>query len=341
MDSGPCKNTEFRALIQGAETLRNALLKPEVYILDVGLEYEWVPRNAWLFDGNKLHETFLPTVGALLPTLSRQEFSQELAGLPVEPNLRIDGPGVGALGLEFRVLSDILDVFQRLWNAIGQALSPSGPKASGRPTPDLAERTALRLAAAGSGSLVLRVGPADMVMYQDVAERFEELVRTSSNGHSLAETLGRLGSRVQGRYSELLTKLAKHNLQMLAERPGGAVFLSASTSSRVLQELPQSVTSESRRLDIFGHFVGFDYDRATFTFYDEHKDETYSGTVPSEVGEAYPSVVVGIEVRYAVNLDLLMQTAGADRPKQTYTLRSITQIPRPPRLASDTGPFRG
>lgn len=335
---GPITSTEYKALIDGTETLRDALLKPQIFVLDADTEYDWEPRRAWICDGNQLGDDHFPGRGALLPTASRQELAQSLHAVADAPEWCFDGPSVGALGIGFRALSDVLDVFQRLWNAFAQFQSPDGPKASGRPKAEVVERTALRLAGAGTGSLVLQVNPADMGMYQQVAEHFEALVRASADPAALAEELGRLGPRVQGRYNELLASLARHDLQVWARRPGRAAFLSASIASRVLRDWPQDMKSESSQTEAIGHFIGFDMDPGSFTFYDELRDKTYSGPVHAEANR---SVTVGPDVRYVVLLDVTMQTAAMERFRQTYTLRSITQIPRAPRPASDTGPFKG
>lgn len=335
---GPITQTEYKALIDGTETLRDALLKPQVYVLDVDVDDDWEPRRAWICDGNQLGDDHLPRRGALLPTASRQELAHALPAEADVPEWRIDGPSVGAVGVGFRALSDVLDVFQRLWNAFAQSLSPDGPKASGRPKAEVVERTALRLASAGAGSLVLQVNPVDMDMYQQVAEHFEALVRASADPAALAEELARLGPRVQGRYNELLANLARHDLQVWARRPGRAAFLSASIASRVLRDWPQEMKSESSRTEAIGHFIGFDMDPGSFTFYDELRDKTYSGSVHAEANK---SVTVGTDVRYVVLLDVTMQTTAMERFRQTYTLRAITQIPRAPRSASDAELFEG
>lgn len=334
----PITHTEFEALIDGAVTLRDLVLKPQVYVLDVDVEYDWVPRRVWLRDGNQLDDDHLPARGALLPTASRREFMEARGTLPESPELRIDGAGVGVMGVGFRALSKIFDVFQRLWNAVAESMSPQGPRASGRPRAELVEQAALRLAGAGAGSLVLQISPADMATYQMVAQRFEMLVDVSRDPGALAAALGRFGPRVQGRYIELLATLARHDLQMLARHPGGAAFLSGSISSRVLQEWQQSQQIESSRMDAIGYFIAFDIEHGSFTFYDELTDEIYSGPVAPE---AQRSVIVGPASRYAVTLDVtIVLRAGTERASETYELRSITQISPVPPPPGDGGLFR-
>jgi len=334
----PITPTELEALIRGAVTLRDLMLKPQVYVLDLEVQHDWMPRRGWLCDGNQLENDHLPARGALLATATRREFMKDRMMLPESPELRIDGAGVGVMAVGFRELSDVLDVFQRLWNAFAESMSPGGPKASGRPRAELADKAALRLAGAGTGSLVLQLSPADMAMYQEVAERFETLVRASDDPIALADALDRLGPRVQGRYLALLATLARHDLQILARRPGGAAFLSAGMSSRVLQERQQGQQTESSQMDALGCFIAFDIDHDSFTFYDELRDETYSGAVHPE---APRSATVGEEARYVVALDVtILQRAGTERASQMYALRAITQIPRLPPLPRGGGPFQ-
>jgi hypothetical protein len=324
----PITDTELEALIDGAVTLRDLMLKAEVYVLDVAVEYDWEPRRGWVCDGHRLEDEHLPARGALLATASRREFLQKRMTLPQGPELRIDGARVGEMGVGFRALSKVFDVFQRLWNAFAESMSPGGPKASGRPRAELAEKAALGVAAAAPGSLVLQISPADIATYQEVAERFEMLVGASGEPTALASAFGRLGPRVQGRYIELLATLARHDLQMLARRPGGAAFLSATMSSRVLQEWQQGQRTQSSQIDAIGHFTAFDIEHGSFTFYDEHTDETYSGSVAPD---AQKSVTVGEEVRYVVALDVTITLrARTERASESYALRSITQISRPP-----------
>lgn len=81
----PITNTELKALIDGAETLRDALLKPQVYIVD--MDHEWKTLRAWSYDGNQLGDEHLPERGALLPTLTRQELAETSHALPDEPEI--------------------------------------------------------------------------------------------------------------------------------------------------------------------------------------------------------------------------------------------------------------
>lgn len=317
-------NTELKALIDGAATLRDALLKAQVFVLDA--DHDWVSLSVWSCDGNQLDDESLPERGALLPRLSREELAETVH----DPELCIDGPTVGDRGVMFRALANILDVFQRFGDAITASLSPNDHKSSGPVRAEVTEKTALYLASAGAGSLVLKVRPADTATYRTVAEQLEELVRIDDDPDALAEVLTRLGPRARGRYSELLTCLAKHDLQLLARRPGGAAFLSASIASRVLTALPLSMASETRQMNATGYFIAFDRMKAgSFVFYDERRDETYSGAVHSDVMETNKGVTVGDEARYTVTLDIAtVFMSSTERAKQTYTLRNITHIPR-------------
>ncbi len=80
----PITNTEFKALIDGAETVRDALLKANIYVVDVSIDD--VPTRAWQCDGRHLTDDNLPERGALLPRLTREHFAESPASGALPPN---------------------------------------------------------------------------------------------------------------------------------------------------------------------------------------------------------------------------------------------------------------
>jgi hypothetical protein len=67
----PLTETELRALLEGTGTLREAVQKPRVYVVDV--DHDGTPIQAWEYPGERLRDDDLPARGALLPRAIRDE----------------------------------------------------------------------------------------------------------------------------------------------------------------------------------------------------------------------------------------------------------------------------
>lgn len=317
----PVTKTEVRALLRGVVSLREALLKPLVFVIDV--DQQGKPARAWECEASGIGSENLPDPGALLPRATLEAFASQA---PENPEFCLDRQGSFMAGVSFRPLSELLNVFQRLWNAIAQPLMGDPTKDRGAWKGELADRAALSLAGASTGSLVLHVNPADRWLFDHVARHFEELVRANDNQDALAAILARLGSRVQARYDELLVGLEKHGLQLLTHRRDGAAFLSAHSAARIRMALPRTVTGQPKELYAVGHFIALDTRGAVFEFHDDMEEESYRGQVHSDVLVQHKAVVVGDGTRYRVMLDVTTSTAQSTESRQTYLLREIGPI---------------
>lgn len=67
----PLAVTELRALLEGSATLREAVQKPKVYVVDV--DHDGAPVHTWEYPGAQLRDDDLPAPGALLPRAIRDE----------------------------------------------------------------------------------------------------------------------------------------------------------------------------------------------------------------------------------------------------------------------------
>lgn len=315
----PLTNTEFKALMDGVATTRDALLKSCVYLVDIDVDGNAVRR--WECDAADISDENLPDVGALLPEETRRTFSVQPANAP---ELILENVGVERKGILFRSLSEILNAFQRFWNAMAQAVSPEGPKERGRWSADSSESAGLALSGAGQGSLILHINPTDARMFEKAAGAFEELARASDEPQVLAGVIERLGTRVQARYEELLTNLERHKLQLLARRPGGAAFLAPHVIPRVLSALPKAVAGEPKTVPATGYFLSFDVGNGNFELYDEGKDFLFKGKVHPEVLKRHDAITVGAGVTYAVFIEVTTLASASRRVmEEAFTLRVI------------------
>lgn len=323
----PVTMTELRALALGALATRNAILKPVVFIVDMDRRQK--PARVWQSESYTIGEENLPDPGARLPAASREYLRAKLEMSSSRPELRFERPSVRTSAIPFRALSETLSAHQRFWTAISYAVRFGPPKGRGRLEADLGERATLSLAAATEGSLVLAVEPTDEGLFQEASLAFEELVAAGDDTEQLTRALERLGPRVQGRYAELLLHAERHDLQILAQRPGGATFIGPAFATRIRFALPQATPSEPRTVPAVGSFVAFDTDGSTFEFFDEASDTTYKGSVHPDVLAQHTSVAVGPGTTYAVFVEVTRfgQTASSER----HVLRAIanTSAQRP------------
>lgn len=322
----PITDTEYRALAFGAVATRDVIIKTNVYVVDVDNDDNQV--QAWQCDATQLGDENLPDPGVLLPRATRDAL---MADMPQSetPELRLERLDPSRSGIMFRSLAEILGTFQRLWNALAQAVSADGPKKRGRWAAGLSERAALSLAAASPGSLTLRIDPFDMSVFDQASKSFEDLVRAGDNPQALAEILARLGVRVQARYDELLTDIEKHELQLLTGWRGGVAFMSPHIAYRVRLALPQGVYGEPRTKPAVGYFVAFDIAGATFEFFDETSDATYKGQVHQDVLADNNAIVVGSGATHAVFIEVTARIAASKHVTETYVLRAIAPPPPP------------
>ncbi len=329
----PLTDTEFKALVSGASTIRDALLKPRVYVIDFGRDDR--PLRAWEHASELLDETVLPRRGALLPKATRAEFA---ATIPEKPELCLERLGAKSKGVTFRSLSELLGVFQRLWNSLAQAVSQESPKERGRLQADLSERAALALTGATAGSLILEITPSDHAIFNEVSQQFEELAKAGDDPQALSALLEHLGPRVQARYVELLKDIEKHGLQLFTRRQAGSAFLASHTAPRVISALTQSKVSEARTIPAIGYFLAFDGVRGSFEFNETLSGEVYKGHVAPEVFASHDSVVVGPGVTYRAAIEITTQVSVANQIVQTHWLRELdpySEIPPEPSEGED------
>lgn len=323
----PITNTEFRALAAGAVATRDVMTKPQVYVIDV----DPVNHNricAWECDVASIGEDNLPDAGVLLPSATRTALMAEMPQ-PEFPELCLERPGAKSKGISFRAISELLNSFQRLWNALVQSVSPDGWRARGRWSAELADRAALSLAAATSGSLVLRIEPNDVAAFEQASAPFECLVNADDDSQALADMMARLGPRVQARYDELMSDIERHQLQLLARRRGGVAFLAPYKASRIRMALPQGVYDEPKTRPAIGYFIAFDTADAKFEFFDETAEIVYKGLVHPKVFAENPVVPVGPGETRAVFIEVTTRITPTKHATETYLLFAIAPPQKP------------
>jgi hypothetical protein len=316
----PITHTELRALAAGATATRDVFYKSPIYVIDI--DHSNNPIRVWECDIDHIGDENLPDPGTLLPKATRDAL-MAILHQPDGPELAFERLGSATQSVPFRALSEVLNAFQRLWNALAQSVSTGGPKDRGRWSAALSERAALSLASATQGSLILRVEPSDTSVFEHASASFEELVRVGDDPQALAQIIARLGDRVRARYEELLTDIEKHDLQMFAQRRLGAAFLSPGTASRVRVALPQSTYEEPKTRPAVGYFVAFDTAGATFEFVDETAEAVYKGQVHPDVIAEISAVAVGPGATHAVFIEVTTRLSASNAVSETYVLRAI------------------
>ena len=309
-------NTELKALADGAVAIRDVLLKSDVIVFDV--DHAEHVRDLWHCPGESLQDEHLPEPGARLPTLAREGLMA-----PAQAHeLCLEGaPGAS---LTFRSVSQVLDVFQRLWRSIAQAVTVETAPTAGAWGRELTSKTELALAGASTGSLVIFIGAGDEAVASNVASHLDAIARAGANKTELAALMQALGPRVQGRYDEMLSRLETHGLVMLYRDTARSAFLAGYSAPRVRAALPSEETTKAKAIQVVGSFLAFDTTNCSFVLRDE-SDESYDGAVERGVIEQNPAVAVGDGAVYSATLSPTVRTSGK-HVVVDYTLVNIAKM---------------
>lgn len=317
--AAPITHAERLALADGVLPTRSVFLKHEVIVIDV--DHTERPRRAW--EAAHLSDDDLPREDVVLPRSARSLLAEPL---PAIPEMSIDRLGSAKAGIPVRPLASILDVLQRLWNALVQSIAVDVPTDRGPIRADLTDRAALSVTGGRVGSLILELSPADPLVFNEVSQTFNKLVGAGYNPEALAIEFNRLGPRVQARYGEFLSVLQKHDLQLLTRWSKGSFFLGSHLTQRILTAFPKAVVGEPRTTPVLGYFVAYDTRQRTFEFHDTEGDENYKGAVHSDVLDASDAVSVGSGAMYTAHIEVVTQLLHSGAVIESYTLRSAKPV---------------
>ena len=114
----PITSVVYSALMAGELALRNALLKPDVILVENSHAEETV--HVWQLDPAQIPEQVLPKRGAMLPRFVRALYKSDLEpGTPAE--FHLGTKNMRGSRIAFSRLSQITSTIQNLWDSIASA----------------------------------------------------------------------------------------------------------------------------------------------------------------------------------------------------------------------------
>lgn len=311
---------EQKALLSGATTVREAIIKSEIWVVDTDRAGEVIMEAAVAPDA--LSEDDLPTADSVLPDETLQAHRSDMPA----PAVFLDGPAVSDHAIGFRALADILQQIQRLWNAIGQTLL--GRSTAKGPVPqDIVHRTELMLGNLVPGSVGLRLRPVDEQLFTDIAQQYARLILASGDQVQLGAVLRELKARVRATYADYLNTLQKHRVEVLTRWERQGIFISSTMAARIEPALESVDAGQEERFEARGYFIGFNQRGADFEFMDPDSDEHYKGRVSPEVLRSPVLIVIGPSKRYVVGISIITAHSVGGSPRNFITLESVQECP--------------
>jgi hypothetical protein len=303
----PISRLEYDALMRGALPVRNALLKPEMILVD-----NLGPRESrvWELDPANVPSKVLPKSGAILPEYVRASFQQKLRP-EISATFRLGGKGMLADRIPFAGLGQTAERLQELFSVLGKT------QGAGAPT--------LNAMGLMPGSLEIQVGVDNTAAFVRVADIYRELIDVSYNERQLVEFLAEK-PRIRKKYSSYLKALDDHKIDVLAEWHDGIAFIGCEGARRAWKALePPAEESKITPLHLVGYLEGYAGKRRFFQFF-ELGDERrrLSGTLDKRLLDIplHEELKLGPTTKYSVEIEELR--VGDQDPK--YTLKSFTTI---------------
>lgn len=314
---------ELRALLAGGLSVRSALTKDELWVIDES-RHDGHIIHAWIMSADEIPEGALPRPGALLPRATRSRLQVEHAGLPT---LSIDGAAIRDNAISFRDMAAFAGSMQRLWTSLAYSV---GEKAGStkKPRRDVAKRSALSMQAAPPGSFAMHIKPADDQLFTEVAELFTQLAMAADDAKTTEGALREISPRSTSAYVAFLRMVEKHKLQVFAQWNDRASFLGHHTARRIRSTIERPIPLRRDVFAAFGHFRGFSYEDNKFTFHDLESDDMYTGSIAREFHERYTMeesrIAVG-DQPYKAMLSFITR-GGVAGETQTYELLDCALI---------------
>ena len=317
----PISEMELKALLLGATTVRECILKSDILVVDT--DFNGKPITEVIATPDLLSDVDLPSLGSFLPEEITSTYTRSLT----KPAFFLNGPAITDHSVGFRVLSDLIEQIQRLWNAIGQTVI-STATAKGSVSSHVLSETELRLTSLVPGSVGLEISVPNEQLFEEIAASYRHLLMASGSPQLLKGKLHSLRTRVRSAFSDYLTVIQRHNIEVLAQWSGHAAFVSPSTAARVASALKYVDGVEEERFTVVGHFIGFHIDHATFEFVDLVDEATkYEGNVSPRVLRIPDlNIAVGRTETYEVELVLYTWLQAGGPMKQSTTLEAVKPV---------------
>lgn len=291
----PISILEIEALCDQGVTMRNAVCKPELEVIDY---IDDKPKRSWRISPEQVPAGVLPVIGAHLPRVIGAFVKENLRLRPrvaVEPMFRVAGRVVRGHQITFIGIGVVTQALQRLWSAIADVELPETAF-----TPEAMDRrhdaTTLVMAASARGSFGLKIAAADSVAFEAIGRRYKQLVSVSPDAEP--ELLVGLPMMVLKALHDFLKTMEDHGIELLANWPSEAAYVGASQAERLRPAVARVVrANKARNLEaesgstrtFRGYFEGFNINTKKFDFFDSTNDERINGLIASTLAKSVTS----------------------------------------------------
>ncbi len=310
---------ERQALLFGATTVRECILKSDIWIVDTNRSGE--PISEAHATAEMLLDIDLPSHDSFLPN----ELVAAHKLVAEQPKVFLDGLPIVNHGIGFHALADLLKQLQRLWDAIGQNLL--GESTAKGPVPfGVTSRTELVLDGLVPGSVGLQLRPTDVVLFDDIARQYDRLVASSDDPGQLRSILRELKARVRATYADYLAVVRRHGVEVFTRWNHQGTYLSPTIAARVEPALDAVEGTQEERVEVHGYFNGFNLRDGGFEFVDPRTQERYQGRASARALRGAVRIVIGPSSDYVVELSILTSHGLGGSPRHFIELESIRSV---------------
>lgn len=302
----PVSDLEVTAMKCGALSVRNALLKPEMMLVDID-HYGHVV-SASRLKREDAPESALPEVGAMLPSDATVALGLDADG---SPEFQMSGREAKDGRLPFITLSLVTSNLQVLWNAIAPEFN--------------ATRSTLSAVALAKSSFKVKVHVDDRDLFDNIAGTYNRLAAATYDEAALEAILAKSRPTVVSAYTNYLKAVDINQLEILGKWRTGAAFVGyegARRARKTIRTVTKVVVPQSETIKRRGFLEGWGRKPQHFEFYDTDLGLRYIGRV-SKALSAIPmdvQIVLGHQNIYDVEI-LVEPKLG--KPAPNYTLLSF------------------
>jgi len=232
-------------------------------------------------------------------------------------------------GVALHAVSDFLRDLQRYVNAAAAYVVDNLSREHSRFTNELLAKASLRLRSATAGSLALEMEPSNPQVVGPVMGLLRETIEAADDATRLTGLAARMGPRALRRYEDMLSTLARHGMQLLAEGAGGAAFVDGQCAERVYGAMPAEVQREVEPLVLHGYFRDFGRQKQEFVFVDPADGQTLDGAISPTLLEKNLPVTVHEDNTYIVVVERQVVTTRDGKTLRRHLLSEVLDRGKP------------
>jgi hypothetical protein len=307
-------NLELEALFAGAVSMRNAISKPQLDLVEYSDDRQVA---LWKLTPEQVPASIFPVADANLPVEEGSALLAKLLGKTppkgTEPIFRCGGRPVRGSEMAFGALSGISGGIQSLWTVIANDVLPE---------PRTAEELGARADAQTLRMLSSMAASFGMVVTTDNAEAFRKIAETyRALARLTPDTLKTSGMSpaLLAAYGEYLKMLSDLDAEVFAQLGDSQAYIGAAyaarvcSAMRVLQAGPKPEPAPPTAFTGHGFFHAVDIDKRTFVFFDAITNQEIRGKIAKDIAERLEKpgreIGVGNQTLYDVQIELV----GTDR----------------------------